>query len=51
MGRDGFWDNPEAAAKVVSKLKGLKARYVRFYSNGSTADDLNRYTEVEVYGK
>ena len=25
MGREGFWDNPEAAAEVVSKLKGLKA--------------------------
>lgn len=31
--------------------KGVKARYVRFYSNGNTSDDLNRYTEVEVYGK
>ncbi len=31
--------------------KGLKARYVRLYSNGSTyTDPLNRYTEVEVYG-
>ena len=25
MGREGFWDNPEAAAEVVSELKGLKA--------------------------
>jgi hypothetical protein len=31
--------------------KGVKARYVRLYSNGNTSDDLNRYTEVEVYGK
>jgi hypothetical protein len=31
--------------------KGLKARYVRLYSKGSTYQDpLNRYTEVEVYG-
>ena len=31
--------------------KGIKARYVRFYSKGSTFHDpLNRYTEVEVYG-
>lgn len=29
--------------------KGVKARYVRLYSNGSTSDELNRYTEVEVY--
>jgi hypothetical protein len=30
--------------------KGVKGRYVRLYSNGSTADDQNHYTEVEVYG-
>ena len=31
--------------------KGIKARYVRLYSKGSTyTDPLNRYTEVEVYG-
>ncbi len=31
---------------------GIKARYVRLYSKGSTFsnDKLNRYTEVEVYG-
>ena len=32
--------------------KGLKGRYVRCYSNGSTAGDgVNHYIEVEVYGK
>jgi hypothetical protein len=32
--------------------KGIKARYVRLYSKGSTFHDpLNRYTEVEVYGQ
>ena len=31
--------------------KGVKARYVRLYSNGITyRDPLNRYNEVEVYG-
>ena len=30
---------------------GLRTRYVRIYSNGSTADDMNRFTEVEVYGR
>jgi hypothetical protein len=30
--------------------KGAKGRYVRLYSNGSTSDDLNHYTEVEVWG-
>ena len=31
--------------------KGVKARYVRLYSNGNTGNDQNFYTEVEVYGK
>ena len=31
--------------------KGVSARYVRLYSNGNTSDELNHYTEVEVYGK
>ena len=31
--------------------KGVKARYVRLYSNGSTSNELNHYIEVEVYGK
>ena len=31
--------------------QGIKARYVRLYSNGNTSNDLNHYIEVEVYGK
>jgi len=31
--------------------KGIKARYVRFYSKGSTESALNEYTEIEVYGR
>jgi len=31
--------------------KGARARYVRLYSNGNSADDLNHYVEVEVYGR
>lgn len=31
--------------------KSAKARYVRLYSNGNSADDMNHYIEVEVYGK
>jgi hypothetical protein len=30
---------------------GAKARYVRLYSDGSTAARYNEYTEVEVYGR
>ena len=33
----------------VIDCKGQKARYVRCYSKGSTADDFNHYTEIEVY--
>jgi len=31
--------------------QGVKARYVRLYSQGNTSNDLNHYIEVEVYGK
>jgi len=31
--------------------KGIRARYVRLYSNGNNSNDLNHYIEVEVYGK
>jgi hypothetical protein len=31
--------------------KGAKGRYVRLYSNGNTANKLNHYIEVEVWGK
>lgn len=31
--------------------KGAKGRYVRLYSKGNTANDMNHYIEVEVYGK
>ena len=31
--------------------KGVKARYIRLYSDGNTSNDMNHYIEVEVYGK
>ena len=30
--------------------KGVRARYIRLYSNGNTGNDLNHYIEVEAYG-
>jgi len=42
-----YWETYEG--KLID-AKGVEARYVRLYSNGSTADDMNHYTEVEVYG-
>jgi hypothetical protein len=32
-------------------LKGVKARYIRFYSNGNTSDGFNHYVEAMVFGK
>src|ERR1035438_1744345 len=31
--------------------KGVKARYVRLYSAGNNANNLNHYVEVEVFGR
>jgi hypothetical protein len=36
--------------KLIS-VKGLKGRYVRTYSKGSSESALNEYTEIEVYGR
>lgn len=33
----------------IIDAKGAKGRYVRLYSNGNTANDLNHYIEVEVH--
>lgn len=32
-------------------LKGVKAQYIRFYTNGSTQGNFNHYVEVDVFGK
>lgn len=32
-------------------LKGVAARYVRFYSNGNTTDAFNHYVEAEIFGQ
>jgi len=40
----------EVAEGRLFDPQGTKGRYVRLYSNGSTANDLNHYVEVEVYG-
>jgi hypothetical protein len=34
----------------IIDTKGASGRYVRLFSNGNTSDELNHYTEVEVYG-
>jgi hypothetical protein len=40
----------EVAEGRLIDPKGVKARYLRFYSNGNTTNDLNHYVEIEVYG-
>lgn len=48
LGREKeYWETFEG--KLIES-QGAVARYVRLYSKGSTADDQNHYTEVEVYG-
>ncbi len=32
-------------------VKGVKGQYVRFYSRGNTSNEMNHYTEIEIYGK
>jgi hypothetical protein len=41
----------ETAEGKLVDAKGARARYVRLYSNGNSANELNHYVEVEVYGR
>jgi hypothetical protein len=41
----------ETSEGKLIDAKGVEARYVRFYSCGSNANDLNNYIEIEVWGK
>jgi hypothetical protein len=43
------WGYFETHEGLLVDAQGVQGRYVRLYSNGSTGDDQNRYTEVEVY--
>lgn len=52
----GFGEGPdnhyvETSEGRLVDAKGARGRYVRLYSAGSTANDLNHYVEVAVYGK
>lgn len=35
---------------LLVDTKGVKGRYVRFYSHGNTANEFNHYVEIEVWG-
>ena len=41
----------ETSEGKLIDAKGVVGRYVRCYSNGNSANDLNNYIEVEVYGR
>jgi hypothetical protein len=41
----------ETSAGLNIQFPAVSGRYVRFYSNGSTANEYNHYVEAEVYGK
>jgi hypothetical protein len=32
-------------------INAVNGRYIRFYSHGNTSNEMNHYTEIEVYGK
>jgi hypothetical protein len=49
VGRDAEY--VESYEGKLIDAKGVQARYVRVYSNGSTESALNEYTEIEVYGR
>jgi hypothetical protein len=49
VGQDQSW--VETNNGRAMPVKGVKGRYVRFWSNGRNIDDMNQYIEAEVYGK
>jgi hypothetical protein len=51
MGAGKDMNYVETAEGKLVDAKGVTGRYVRLYSKGNTNNDLNHYTEVEVYGK
>jgi hypothetical protein len=40
----------ETAEGRLIDPRGVRARYLRLWSNGNTSNDMNHYVEVEVYG-
>lgn len=51
FGKGGDRAYVESYLGNLVNAKGIKARYVRCYSKGNTSNDMNHYTEVEVFGK
>jgi len=51
VGEDLHYTETNEGKLLDVLAQGIKARYVRLYSQGNTSNDLNHYIEVEVYGK
>ncbi len=51
LGKGKDWHYVETNEGKLIDCKGVKARYVRAYTNGNTSNDLNHWIELEVYGK
>jgi hypothetical protein len=45
-----YFENPLTGEGKLIDAKGIKARYLRCYSHGSTDSALNTYIEIEAYG-
>ncbi len=51
LGKGTDMNYVETAEGKLVDAKGSVARYVRLYSRGNNANELNHYVEVEVYGR
>jgi len=51
VGTDKHYSETNEGKLIYVLDKDVKARYVRFYSNGNTSNDLNHYIEAAVFGK
>jgi hypothetical protein len=51
LGKGKDMNYVETSEGKLVDAKGARARFVRLYSAGSNANDLNHYVEVEVFGR
>jgi formylglycine-generating enzyme required for sulfatase activity len=45
------WHYPESYVGLLIDAGGIRGRYIRLFSNGSSVGKSNHYVEVEVYGQ
>jgi hypothetical protein len=51
VGKDMHYTETAEGKLIDCLSQGVQGRHVRLHSNGNTANDLNHYIEVDVYGK